>query len=120
IEMRGNLASENLGTLPRLSKGRRRNVRLVRKVDGRFGQRRDLDEPRPPAFVKLRQHTSGLCQRLPALGFRLGFDEVSKTFDLSEIHLTILKPAPRELARFGKAASIDGRESRQDCRDRRR
>ena len=118
IEMRADFRRQPFRPLSRLCKRRRRNVPFIGKVDRRLGQCRDLDQPRPPALIELRQRPRRLRQRLPALGFRLRFDEIAKTFDLGQVHLAILEAAPREFARFRQAASFDCSQRTEDGSDR--
>ena len=89
------------------------HVALVGEVETGFDQRLRAHEFRAPAFVERAQRPFGLRQRLAALRFRLGVDEIGKSLDLGQVELAVLEGAARELAGLGEARAGQ-REHRAD------
>ena len=62
-----------------------RDIALVGKVDPGLDQRQRLDQSLPPGLGALPEHPLELPQRLPALRFGLGRDQIGEPLDRGQV-----------------------------------
>ena len=93
------------------------NVAFVGKVEPRLDLRPEIDEPSPPGRDGPAEPAFSPQQRLLALTFGLGSDEVAETFDLGEIELSVFEGPAGEVAGSGQLDILDGGQGAQHRRN---
>ena len=72
-----------------------------------------------PGLGAVAEQALHLPERLAALAFGLGADQVGQAFDRGEVELAVLEGAAGEFAGFGRAQAVDAAKRRQRGRDHR-
>ncbi len=80
---------------------------FVGKIDPGFHIGHRLQEPRPPVLVALEKRSAHLTDRLSALGFGFGVDQVAKPLRRGQIEPAILERPARKLPGFRRAGARD-------------
>ena len=80
---------------------------FIREINRRFEQGRRADQAFSPAFGALAQITGQHAQGLAALCLGLGFDQIGKAFDLSQIEPAIFHRPTGEFTRISGPQSVD-------------
>jgi hypothetical protein len=92
----------------------RRHVTLVGEVERGLEQGERFDETLAPALNQRPESALELTQRLPALRFRLGVDEIGEAFDAAQVHAPVQEGAARELTGLRCATARECGESADD------
>ena len=82
---------------------RLRHVAFVGKIDFGLTQRGGLKQRGAPPLRLAAEASLHLAQRLAALPFGLGLDQIAEPLDLDEINLAVEQRAAREFAGLGRA-----------------
>jgi hypothetical protein len=90
------------------------HIAFIGEIDPGFDQRLRLDDPGTPIARAIAQEALQLAQRLTALPFCVGVNEIVEAFGFREVELSILEGTSGKLTGFGGTHVVNRSESRKE------